>query len=97
MKLRGCDNSRDLLQSALHLVVCGGAQVHKSEASTGPPRGGNSSTHPCMCSRNPGLTAQPLLKTCVIALVREEEVGGEGICDAKLQFSEFFTYFHNID
>ena len=90
---------RDLLQLALHFIMCGGAQVHKPEASTGSPAAGTvvvaarvAPTHGRAQEIRVSQHSLYSKLVCVIALVYEEEVGGEGICDTELHFSEFFTY-----
>lgn len=60
--------------AALHFIPYGEAQVHKAQRwlsfSRDGGAGGKSSTHPCTCSRNPGLTAQPLFISCVCDCTR---------------------------
>lgn len=65
---------RASLELALHFIPCGGAQVHEPKHwlsfSRDGGAGGKSSTHPCICSGNPRLTAQPLFISYVCDCAR---------------------------
>lgn len=89
---------RDLLQSALRFILCGGAQVHKPEASAGSPAAGTSMVARVAPTHAHGQEIQVSQHSlysklvCLIVHVCELEVGAEGVSDTKLCFSELFTY-----